>query len=45
MEFDSDKMNFMFKNIAYDTSKLKEDFIRRDVPDKEFLMGFFYPYL
>ena len=45
MELNSENMNITFKNIPYDTSNLKEDFIRRDVPDKKFLMGFFYPYL
>ena len=45
MELDSKNMNVVFKNIPYDTSKLKEDYIQRDVPSKEFLMKYFYPFL
>jgi len=45
IELDSQNINIEFKNIAYDTSKLKEDYIQRNVPHKEFLIKYFYPFL
>ena len=45
MEINSKNINLDFKNIPYDTSKLKEDYIQREVPGKEFLVKYFYPFL
>ncbi len=45
MEFNPNNINLNFKNIPYDTSKLKEDYIKRKVPAKDFLMKYFYPFL
>ncbi len=45
MDLDSENMNIAFKNIPYDTSKLKEDYNQRNVPHREFLMKYFYPFL
>ncbi len=45
IHFDSKDINISFKNIPYDTSKLKEDYEQREVPRREFLMKYFYPFL
>lgn len=45
MSLDSDNINITFKNIAYDPSKLKEDYEQRRVPHREFLVKYFYPFL
>lgn len=46
MEIDtSNNINLEFKNISYDTSKLKNDYKLREVPEKDFIMKYFYPFL
>ncbi len=45
MEIGDNSLNINFKNIPYDYSKLKEDFLERNVVGKEFFMQFFYPFL
>ena len=44
-EINDQKMNLNFKNINYDVSNLKNDYIERDVIGKEFLMKHFYSFL
>ena len=45
MEIDDTKMNFNFKNIAYDASGLLKDYEEREVAGREFLVKYFYPFL
>ncbi|MFX1349827.1 MAG: metallophosphoesterase family protein [Promethearchaeota archaeon] len=45
IELDSDNINIIFKNIPYDISKLKADYEQRNVPHREFLVKYFYPFL
>lgn len=45
LQIDDQKMNVYFKNIPYDVSNLKEDYLKRKVPGKEFLIKYFYPFL
>jgi len=45
MELDSENMNITFKNIPYDTSNLKEDYVQQNVPRREFLIKYFYPFI
>jgi len=45
MEIGQETLNIIFKNIPYDSSRLKEDYIQRNVSQKKFLMKFFYPFL
>jgi len=45
MEIGQETLNITFKNIPYDSSRLKEDYIQRNVSQKKFLMKFFYPFL
>ncbi|MFX0059519.1 MAG: metallophosphoesterase family protein [Candidatus Hodarchaeota archaeon] len=45
MEIEGQKMNIMFKNIPYDVSNLKEDYSKRKVASREFLIKYFYPFL
>jgi putative phosphoesterase len=45
MEISTENINLTFKNLFYDTSKLKEDYQQRNVPHREFLMKYFYPFL
>lgn len=46
MEINSlNNINLEFKNIPYDTSKLKDDYKLRDVPEKDFIIKYFYPFL
>ncbi|KKK41199.1 MAG: hypothetical protein Lokiarch_44870, partial [Candidatus Lokiarchaeum sp. GC14_75] len=42
---DDDSVDINFKNIAYDVSKLKNDYIEKNVPGREFLIKYFYPFL
>jgi putative phosphoesterase len=42
---DDDSMDISFKNIPYDVSKLKNDYIERNVPGRKFLLEYFYPFL
>lgn len=34
--------NFLFKNLKYDESKLKSDYVRLKVPDRKFILNNFY---
>ena len=45
MELDSENMNITFKNIPYNTSNLKEDYVQQNVPRREFLIKYFYPFI
>ena len=45
MEVDDTKLNFNFKNIAYDPSGLLKDYEQRKVAGREFLVKYFYPFL
>jgi predicted phosphodiesterase len=45
IDLDSENLNLNFKNIPYDASKLKEDYEQRNVPRREFLVKYFYPFL
>lgn len=45
LEIDDQKMNVTFKNIPYDVSNLKEDYSKRKVAGKEFLIKYFYSFL
>ncbi len=45
LEIDGSSLNFEFKNIPYDFSKLKEDYQKNKVVAREFLIKYFYPYL
>jgi putative phosphoesterase len=45
IDLDYENLNITFKNIPYDTSKLKEDYEERQVPRREFLVKYFYPFL
>jgi putative phosphoesterase len=45
LKLDSENLNLTFKNIPYDTLKLKEDYEQRQVPRREFLVKYFYPFL
>jgi len=42
---DDDSVDINFKNIPYDVSKLKNDYIEKDVPGRKFLLEYFYPFL
>ncbi|KKK45559.1 hypothetical protein LCGC14_0853580 [marine sediment metagenome] len=45
MEISDEGVNINFKNIPYDYSNLKEDFLEKNVVGKEFFMKFFYSFL
>ena len=45
MEIDDTKINFNFKNVAYDASGLLDDYEQRKVAGREFLVKYFYPFL
>ena len=45
MEIGDNCLNINFKNIPYDYSKLKEDFLERNVIGKEFFMNYFHSFL
>jgi len=45
MEMDSDKFNISFKKLNYDASRLKEDYIQKKVPERNFILNDFYPFL
>ena len=45
LEIDENKINVDFKNISYDASNLIHDYNQRNVPDKKFMLQYFYPFL
>ena len=45
LEIENQKTNVTFKNIPYDFSSLKEDYLKRKVAGREFLIKYFYPFL
>ena len=42
IEINTNGWNFLFKNLKYDESKLKSDYIRLKVPDRKFILNNFY---
>ena len=42
IETNTNGWNFLFKNLKYDESKLKSDYIRLKVPDRKFILNNFY---
>ncbi len=42
IETNNNGWNFIFKNLKYDESKLKSDYIRLKVPDRKFILNNFY---
>ena len=45
IEFNSTEFNVIFKNISYDVLNLKEVYYEKNIPGKEFLLSYFYPFL
>ncbi|MFX0029108.1 MAG: hypothetical protein ACFE8B_07855, partial [Candidatus Hermodarchaeota archaeon] len=45
LEIDDDNLNVNFKNIPYDYSKLKQDYINNKVVARDLLIKYFYPFL